>query len=138
MIDRRRLLQALAACGVSLTLPACAQGTAMPRFTVYPFRPGVASGYPRPDGMVLWTRLLGDFPPAPIPVRWEISANEGFSAIVSSGNAEGAPEWGYSVHAEPRALEPDRCYWYRFVAGDAVSAVGRTRTAPAAGAAVSR
>ena len=31
---------------------------------------GVASGYPRPDGMVLWTRLLGDFGPVAIPVRW--------------------------------------------------------------------
>ncbi|MCA9768800.1 MAG: alkaline phosphatase D family protein, partial [Gemmatimonadetes bacterium] len=32
-------------------------------------------------------------------------------------------------------LDPDRWYWYRFMAGDATSAVGRTRTAPAPGAA---
>jgi alkaline phosphatase D len=39
---------------------------------------------------------------------------------------------------EPRGLEPDRWYWYRFTAGEAASPVGRTRTAPAAGAAVPR
>src|SRR5690349_19935839 len=131
MIDRRRFLQALAACGFTAGLPACAQA---PRFKEYPFRLGVASGYPRPDGMVLWTRLVGDFDPAPIPVRWEISESENFSRIAAAGNMSASPEWAHSVHAEPKGLEPDRWYWYRFRAGDAVSAIGRTRTAPAAGA----
>jgi alkaline phosphatase D len=38
----------------------------------------------------------------------------------------------------PRGLRADRWYWYRFLAGDAVSPVGRTRTAPDAGAASPR
>jgi alkaline phosphatase D len=59
-------------------------------------------------------------------------------SIVASGSAEARPEWAHSVHVEPRGLEPDRWYWYRFTAGDAVSPVARTRTAPAAGAAVAR
>ena len=42
---------------------------------------------------------------------------------------------GHTVHAEARGLKPDRWYWYRFRAGDAVSPVGRTRTLPAADAA---
>lgn len=136
MLDRRRFLQALAACGFSTGVPVRAQQA--PRFAANPFQLGVASGYPRPDGMVLWTRLLGDLAPAPIPVRWEISASESFSAVVSSGNANAAPEWGHSVHVETHGLQPDRWYWYRFRAGDAVSSLGRTRTAPAAGAAVAR
>jgi len=86
MTERRRFLQALAACGFAASLPACAQQPAGPRFKENPFKLGVASGYPRPDGMVLWTRLVGDLPPAPIPVRWEISASESFSTPVSSGN----------------------------------------------------
>jgi len=138
MTERRRFLQALAACGFAASLPACAQQPAGPRFKENPFKLGVASGYPRPDGMVLWTRLVGDLPPAPIPVRWEISASESFSTPVSSGNTMAEPQWAHSVHVEPQGLEPDRWYWYRFTSGDAVSPTGRTRTAPAAGAAVAR
>src|SRR5262245_38139104 len=123
MIDRRRFLQALAACGFAAGVPVRAQ---QPRFTENPFRLGIASGYPRPDGMVLWTRLLGDFAPAPIPVRWEVAESENFSRIVSSGNTLADPQWAHSVHVEPKGLEADRWYWYRFIAGDAVSTVGRT------------
>ena len=38
------------------------------------------------------------------------------------------------MHVDVRGLEPGRWYFYRFRAGDAVSPIGRTRTAPAAGA----
>jgi alkaline phosphatase D len=38
------------------------------------------------------------------------------------------------VHVDVRGLEPARWYFYRFRSEDAVSPVGRTRTAPAAGA----
>ena len=69
MLDRRRFLQALAAAGVSPVLPACAQ-VATPRFAHDPFALGVASGYPHPGGMVLWTRLVGIDGPVAVPVRW--------------------------------------------------------------------
>jgi alkaline phosphatase D len=135
---RRRFLQALGALGVSQSLPARAQLLAGPRFAGDPFVLGVASGYPRPDGMVLWTRLIGDFGPAAIPVRWEIAEDEAMRTIVAAGAAAAEPDWAHSVHAEPRGLRPDRWYWYRFRAGDAQSPVARTRTAPAAEAAVPR
>ena len=48
------------------------------------------------------------------------------------------PELGHSVHVEVDGLQPDREYWYRFRAGSEISHVGRTKTAPAAGAAVDR
>jgi len=135
--DRRRFLQALAALGISQTLPACAQ-VANPRFAEDPFKLGVASGYPRPDGMVLWTRLLGTLDPARIPVHWEVAEDDAMRRVVASGDAEAHPDWAHSVHVETRALQADRWYWYRFRAGDAESPVGRTRTAPAADAAASR
>src|SRR4029079_17418755 len=47
-------------------------------------------------------------------------------------------ELGHSVHAEVDGLRPGRHYWYRFTAGGEVSAMGRTRTAPAATAALDR
>jgi alkaline phosphatase D len=137
MVDRRRFLEALAALGVSRALPVRAADRKV-SFDSYPFALGVASGYPQPDGMVLWTRLLGDFGPAAIAVRWEVAADEAMRTIVAKGEDVAHPDWAHSVHVEPRGLEPERWYFYRFLAGDAVSPVGRTRTAPAAGAAAAR
>lgn len=138
MVDRRRFLQCVAALGVSSAASARAQPLARPRFAADPFSLGVASGYPRPDGMVLWTRLAGIVDAAPIPVRWEIAEDEAMRRIVAAGSEDALPEWAHSLHIEPRGLQPDRWYWYRFHAGDASSPVGRTRTAPAPGADVAR
>ena len=141
MPDRRRFLEALAALGLTRAVPVHAADRKL-TFDAYPFALGVASGYPQPDGMVLWTRLLGNFGPIvdrhAIPVRWEIAADEAMRTIVTAGTAEAEPAWGHSVHVEARGLKPDQWYWYRFLAGDAVSPVGRTRTAPVAGVPVAR
>jgi alkaline phosphatase D len=127
MPDRRRFLQALAATGVSRALPGCAQ---TPAPTSGPFALGVASGYPHPGGMVLWTRLVGIEQSGDASVRWEIAADEGMRRIVASGRVPAQAAWAYSARVEAQGLQPDRWYWYRFMTGDAVSAVGRTRTAP--------
>ena len=131
MPNRRAFLGSLIAIGATPLL-------AQPRFRDNPFALGVASGYPHPGGFVLWTRLVGHFEPVAIPVRWEVAADESMRKVVASGTTEAHPDWAHSVHVEPRGLEPDRWYWYRFIAGDAASPVGRTRTAPAANAAVPR
>jgi alkaline phosphatase D len=55
--------------------------------------------------------------------------------VVQKGRATAAPELGYSVHVDVQGLEPDRWYYYRFVAGLDESPVGRVRTAPPADAA---
>lgn len=58
-LSRREFLQALAALGAARASPTLrAQGPL--RFADDPFRLGVASGYPRPDGAVIWTRLAPD------------------------------------------------------------------------------
>src|SRR5690606_33129321 len=112
---------------------------AQPRFERNPFTLGVASGYPQPDSVVLWTRLapdpLGDggMPQADVAVRWEIAADEGFRKIVKHGEVMATPALAHAVHVRAQGLAPSRWYWYRFMAGDAVSMTGRTRTAPAAG-----
>ncbi|HWK85713.1 MAG TPA: alkaline phosphatase D family protein, partial [Caldimonas sp.] len=102
----------------------------MPRFGL-----GIASGQPRQSGMVLWTRLTGDGLPEHVPVRWEVADDERFQQVVARGEESAEAEWAHSVHAEPGGLEPARWYWYRFSALGEQSGVGRTRTAPAPGAA---
>jgi len=105
----------------------------------YPFSLGVASGSPLPDSVILWTRILANpldaasVKPIALPVRWEVAADESFRQIVARGSAVAAPELAHSVHVDVRGLAPARWYWYRFMLGSAISPVGRTRTAPAAG-----
>jgi alkaline phosphatase D len=103
----------------------------------YPFTLGVASGDPEPDGMVLWTRLapdpLGDgsMPREAVMVDWEVALDEGMSRVVRRGRAIAEPRLGHSVHVTVTGLDSNRWYWYRFIAADASSPVGRTRTASA-------
>ena len=123
MLSRRRFLQGLALLAVSQRV----------RAQNYPFPLGVASGYPMPSGVTLWTRLQGF--EVPVAVKWEVAADEGMKTVLLSGTATATPEWAHSVHVDVEGLEPGRWYWYRFRTADAESTVGRTRTTPAAGAA---
>lgn len=126
-----------------LASPEASPAASPAAFSDHPFTLGVASGEPLPDGVVLWTRLApkpledgGGMPDAPVDVRWEIASDEAMTSVVQHGVAVASPAWAHSVHVEVEGLEADRWYWYRFMAGNEVSPVGRTRTAPAPGAAV--
>lgn len=140
-VDRRRLLQLVAAGAASSWLPGGAARQA--RWSGNPFALGVASGSPAEDSVVLWTRLMAPglfetLPERPIAVGWEVAHDEQFRRIVQRGQSLALPGLAHSVHAEVAGLEPDRWYFYRFMAGDAVSATGRTRTFPAPDAAVQK
>lgn len=140
--DRRAWLQQAAAAASSLWLPRSAWS--QPRWPSDPFTLGVASGSPRADGVVLWTRLHlpglfgAGVGPDPVTLRWEVAHDEAFTRIAQSGQVQALPELAHSAHAEVQGLAPDRWYFYRFMAGDAVSPTGRTRTLPALDAQVAR
>jgi len=128
----------------ALPRPADAQDDG-PRWQEDPFTLGVASGMPRADGMVLWTRLApaGEDVQArdarpPCKVRWEIFEDEALRRRVTGGEQVTDAARAFSVHVQVAGLAPQREYWYRFTCGDARSPVGRSRTAPAAGAPVAR
>lgn len=128
---RRALLRGSAALIAAPWLLTSGCATAQAR-DVERFGLGVASGQPRADTVVLWTRLTGPALPDGVPVRWEIARDESFREIVARGEEIAEAAWAHSVHAEPAGLAPNRWYWYRFRALGQQSAVGRTRTAPAA------
>jgi alkaline phosphatase D len=135
MDSRRRIFllnaAALAAAGIAGAAGARANGSA------YPFSLGVASGSPLPTAVILWTRILTDpldaaaMAPVALSVRWEVAEDEAFRKIAAKGVASALPALAHSVHVDAAGLAPGRWYWYRFMLGDAVSPVGRTRTAPA-------
>nr|WP_315400039.1 alkaline phosphatase D family protein [uncultured Duganella sp.] len=149
--QRRLVLAALAASVGGRAYPAQQNPGDVPRAGyvpgagggsggAYPFSLGVASGSPLANAVVIWTRILRDplnaaaMPPLAFAVRWEVAEDERFGRIVASGTASAAPQLAHSVHVDVTGLAPARWYWYRFMLGDAVSPVGRTRTAPAADA----
>ena len=132
LLDAARLAAAASACGRVHAAPANGAG--------YPFSLGVASGSPLPDSVVLWTRILPDplnaasAPSLALALRWEVAHDEGFRKIAAKGTVVATPALAHSVRVNVTGLAPGRWYWYRFMLGDAVSPVGRTRTAPAADA----
>jgi alkaline phosphatase D len=152
-VNRRSvLLGGLAAVG-AVALPSALPAWANARTTVAapaihdPFQLGIASGDPLPDSVVLWTRLapaplnpdgFGGMPDASYVVDWELANDEAFTSIVKSGTATATRAAAHSVHIEPAGLEPAREYFYRFKSSGYISPVGRTRTAPAAGAVVNQ
>ena len=131
-LDRRQLLRLITASSASLCLPRSAQSQS--RALHYPFFCGVASGSPTHEGVVLWTRLdplaLRLAVDGQATVRWEVAQDDTFQHIVQSGTSQAVSHLGFSVHIEVPNLASDRWYFYRFMVGDAVSPVGRTRTFP--------
>ena len=78
-MNRRELLQGSLAAAILYSLWGCASASRY-QLPDNPFTLGVASGFPLPDGVVLWTRLTPDplnggaMPPLPITVGWELAS----------------------------------------------------------------
>ena len=88
---------------------------------------------------MLWTRLApeplstnpetpGGMSGADVTLRYEIATDPGMAKIVRRGSATAEQAFAYSVHLDVAVLQAGRPYWYRFLSGDAVSAIGRAIT----------
>jgi alkaline phosphatase D len=99
------------------------------------FSYGVASGDPLADRVMLWTHAQFADSNAAVPLAWQVASDPGFTAIVSSGQVEALEANGFTAKADATGLAPGATYFYRFRdALGTLSAVGTTRTLPAAGA----
>ena len=147
MLNRRTMLQGTIGIAASAGLIGRAAGQV--NWASDPFQLGVASGCPRPDGFVLWTRLapepLSADPTRPggmrggdVAVTYEIATDSQMRKIVRHGRALAEARFAHSVHEQVGGLSPARDYWYRFASGSARSRIGHVRTAPAIGAATPR
>ena len=143
---RRQVLKATALAAGAAALPlALSERAAADTAPAPTFLHGVASGDPLPDGVLLWTRLTPTPEAAPgsgtgpdTEVHWELATDRGFASVVASGTVTATAATDHTVKVDARGLRADTAYWYRFTAADATSPAGRTRTAPAADAAVQR
>jgi alkaline phosphatase D len=101
----------------------------------FAFPAGVASGDPRTDKVVLWTRCVATAAGAtgPIDVVVEVSASATFDTVVVSRQVQATAASDFTVRVVVDGLAAGTWYYYRFIAGvDEIA--GRTRTAPAADA----
>ncbi|MFC9732057.1 alkaline phosphatase D family protein [Streptomyces roseolus] len=136
---RRTVVKAAAATAVAAPALLGAAAPALADAPAPAFLHGVASGDPLPDGVLLWTRVTpspeavpGSGLGADVRVDWEVAEDRAFTRVVASGAATASATTDHTVKADVRGLRPATAYFFRFTAGGAVSAAGRTRTAPAA------
>ncbi|MDB5439381.1 MAG: Alkaline phosphatase [Caulobacteraceae bacterium] len=121
-VHRRGLLALLGAGVAAPAWGAQAGGT---------FKHGVASGDPRSDSVILWTRASPADPAGgPLDMAWEVSSSSDFGALAARGRATAGADRDFTVKVEATGLKPGQDYFYRFRLGDVVSPVGRMRTAP--------
>ncbi|MEL6862617.1 MAG: alkaline phosphatase D family protein [Pseudomonadota bacterium] len=149
-ITRRGLLGAsssllgLAACNGEPLLEPEARITVSPDDRAgYPgnvnFIHGVASGDPLPDSVIIWTRVTPDaaFPEEPVPISFGVFEDAELTMPVKYGQGYATAERDYTVKVSVEDLQPDKEYWFRFIAkvtsGDVNSPVGRTKTTAASG-----
>ncbi|WP_052865849.1 alkaline phosphatase D family protein [Streptomyces niger] len=146
-ISRRTAVTAVAATAALLPLGTAATARAAERTgsatEAAPFQHGIASGDPLPDGILLWTRLTPTADALPgsgrgpaTAVDWQVATDKGFTEVVARGTATTSAATDHTVKADVRGLSPATTYFFRFTALGVHSPVGRTRTAPAAGSAV--
>lgn len=126
MLTRRQFLWGVTASGLAYPTLSRAQDAGGL------FRHGIASGDPQATAVMLWTRVTPPPGARSAEVRWEVAADAQMARIVRGGTVTTGPDRDFTVKVDARGLEPGRVYYYAFRSGGQRSAIGRTRTLPAA------
>ena len=165
-MDRRQFLKwgsfvtvsaagsSLVGCGgSSYTPPAATPSATLPLASgsSWKFPQSVASGDPRADSIMLWTRAVPSSMDdvatvtgkAEVSVRLLVTAADNGASLGSNAVLTGStvvdvqlalnPEFDNTIRHKVTGLQAGQTYFYQFVAGDVRSNVGRFKTAAAAG-----
>ena len=99
----------------------------------YAFPQGVASGDPKDSSLVFWSRCVRtDGSAADVPLLLQLSASRDFASLLASVALTASATYDHTVRAKVTGLSAGARLYYRFVAGNDVSATGSARTAPVA------
>jgi alkaline phosphatase D len=133
-IPRRSFLHVVAvSLGAGSQLTGCSSDDDEPStdpadvLRVYP--QGVASGDPRPDSVILWTRVEPEGADA-ISVRYQIASDEAFGTVIADGEVTVDSATDHTLRIKATGLAPYTTYYYRFEAQGVRSDTGRTKSAP--------
>ncbi len=133
-LGRRTFLMGALATGAAASLPlnyaAMARAKRVPLAKDGLFKLGVASGFPRPKGITLWTELSG--PKRTSKFKVAVATDPKFNNVVEEKLVTARRERGMTAKTFVKGLQPHKEYYYRFFTEDSKSEVGRFRTAPPA------
>ncbi|MGE8644301.1 alkaline phosphatase D family protein [Acinetobacter vivianii] len=134
-ISRRELIQkslfGFGALSLSVGFTGCNDSSDQESSTLkVNFEHGVASGDPLKDRVILWTRLTPNDSSARLQVTWQIALDDQFKQIVKTDKVTTAASQDFTVKVDATGLIPNQSYFYRFIFGDKISPVGRTKTLP--------
>lgn len=133
-LRRREFLIAGAGAGLAVAGPinyaALARSRRVPIATGGEFAHGVASGFPSPKGITLWTRV--SHLERSSKVALEVATDAQFRHVVASQQVLSDAKKDFTVHAPIDGLKPGREYHYRFHTKHKHSRVGKFRTLPPA------
>ncbi|MED5464223.1 MAG: alkaline phosphatase D family protein [Myxococcota bacterium] len=143
MINRRHFMKtSVAAAGCLMVGVRCGESSTYKDGAAY-FPQSLASGDPKSDSVILWTRAVDPKrPTADLSVQLEVALDPSFDNPISF---DGSPSLtlkatagsDHCIKVRITSLQPHTTYYYRFLYKDAkgqsyTSHTGRTRTAPAA------
>jgi alkaline phosphatase D len=104
------------------------------------FPQSVASGDPKPDSVILWTRAFDEaLPDGDYKMTLQVATDSSFTTmLVSKADLPATRAHDHALKVKLTGLMPKTTYYYRFLYERdnkrLTSKTGRTRTAPAAGA----
>ncbi|MEO1580585.1 MAG: alkaline phosphatase D family protein [Pseudomonadota bacterium] len=137
---RRGFVKSLAAAGGIVIAPAFMQTARGDLRATSLFPLGVASGDPKSDSVVLWTRVVEDpitgqgLGNKNVPLGWEVATDPGMRNIVQAGRVTARARNGHAVRVIARRLPANAWLYYRFYTlgkySGHQSRIGRTRTFP--------
>ena len=131
-VGRRTFLMGALATGAAMSGPfnyaAAARKRAVPLAGDVRFREGIASGFPRPQGISLWTRAAGLKQDAKLDLV--IAKDRKFANVVKETSVVAQKKRDYTARTFVNDLDPDETYFYRFLSKESKSPVGRFKTAP--------
>ena len=125
---------------VASPLPACSSDSGTTPGTSYSEKPedqarvypqGLASGDPKPDSVILWTRAVPNSGSGAVKVIYEVALDEAFKQIVAKGDVTTDDTFDWTLRIKVTGLQAFTKYYYRFKAQAVLSITGQTKTAPA-------
>src|SRR5258706_11108763 len=136
-VHGRESLKGFVVTAAATALPACSSDDSgdggslssdpEDQLRVYP--QGIASGDPKPDSVMLWTRVEAS---GSVKLNYEIATDEAFKSIVAKDSASVDESSDHTLRVKVIGLSPFTSSFYRFKGAGVISPTGRTKTAPSA------
>jgi alkaline phosphatase D len=131
-LGRRSFLIGALATGAAASAPlnyaAKARAKSFPLAKHGSFGLGVSAGFPRPRGIVLWTRLGGADRSSKL--RLTVAKDSKFAKVVEEKVVTARADRDFTARSFVKGLRPSEEYFYRFSTENSNSPVGHFRTAP--------